>query len=99
MEPDVCGLFDDVGVKRYVRLASEICDIDQSSSTVDQHAERLFQDVTDQLHVLLVRQIVVVILANVVRRRGDHEVNGTVGKFGHFLAGMSNERVEEFGWH
>ena len=77
------SLLDDVAVQGYVRLAPEVGDVHQCPPTIHQHPECLGENVAHQLPVLRERQVVVVLLAHVVGRRCDHQVNRAIRKLVH----------------
>ena len=66
VEPYQRRLLDHVCVQRNVRLATQICDVDKSATPIDKDPVGFAHHVADQRHELVVRQVVVIILANVI---------------------------------
>ena len=91
---------DDVGGQAAVRLAAEVGDVDGDAPARLERADALGEDVAQQVEVLEVRrghavalELLLVLLAGEVRRRGHDEGDRAVGHAVHVAGVAEEERV------
>jgi hypothetical protein len=84
-------------VQRDVRLAAKVGDVDAGPSAGDKHAVGLGPHPFEKGQIFIQAEVLVIILADVVGRRGHHQMYRVVGQLGHLLRRDVEDRVQGFG--
>ena len=89
----------DVGMERDVRFAADVRDIDAGPPSIHQNTVRFTKDGAEKVTIFGEREVFVILLGDIVRRRGDHQVDACVGELLHDFAACAKDTVEIFVRH
>lgn len=56
---------------------------------------RFAKHAAKKVAILVERQVFIIFLRNIVRRRGNHQMNGAVGKLAHLFAALAENAIEK----
>ena len=89
-------ILQDVRVQRDVRLAPQVGDVDAGPAARGQDAAHLAPDAAQKGQVLVQAEVFVIGLADVIGRRGDHQVDAAVRQVGHLFRRGAKNLVQAF---
>jgi len=82
-------------VEGQIGLATQVGDVDRHPAARFEHSVSLLENPGQQTHMFIEAEVLVVLLADVVRRRCDHERHTIVGELIHVFRGLAVEGVED----